>query len=152
MSEWRNLGDVNFMEYGGVLVKQDDEVKGQFEFIQLHTEVDGDADKKILITGVFDADSYEQAEAIVFDDNGFDGFQLCGSTPHAMYPNFDDPESLFVTDAEIAQALVNHGASEYLDEEYAAVYEKHPEMFEGDGLDSDFDAREFNEQDGIDLD
>lgn len=152
MSEWKNLGDVNFMEYGGVLIKQDDEVKGQFEFIQLHTEIDGDADKKILITGVFDADNYEQAEAIVFGDNDFDGFQLGGSTPHAMYPDFSNFESLLVTDAEIAQTLVDSGAEQYLDEDFAKVYENHPEKFEGDGLDADFDAAEFNEQDEIGLD
>lgn len=53
--EWENYGDVNFFEYGGLLVRKDTEIENAYEFIWLYRD---DEDEVIVASGWADISDY----------------------------------------------------------------------------------------------
>lgn len=73
MSKWENYGDVNFAEYGGILLKQgyDAEqyprLKGCYDFIQV---CETDDFRKFAITGSIDIGDYESKRDEILQSTG----------------------------------------------------------------------------------
>lgn len=77
MNEWKNMGDINFVDYGGVMVKRDDERPNDYHFFKL----DIGKDKYAYSGTVCDIYDYADTEVIKelsremgYDDNDVESF------------------------------------------------------------------------------
>ena len=63
-NEWENYGDVNFFDYGGVMVRRDADIKDSYDFFQLSIADDG---TKFAFRGTI-CDLHEYAKEKVIED------------------------------------------------------------------------------------
>lgn len=94
MNEWVNYGDVNFTEYGGVMLRQDDERPNDYHFFKL--DIDDYGDMYAFSGTVCDINEYADERAMK------EGAQAYG---------YDDAESFIKNSPELAalELLSNYG-------------------------------------------